>query len=159
MLTRHYTTHRSVGLTSGEEVGNQLLDLGDTGGSSDQDNLVDLSLVHLGILQDLLDGVHRGSEQVLTKLFEPSTGDRGVEVDTVEQGVDLDRGLSGRRQGPLGTLTCGSESSNGTGVGGQVLLVLPLELLDEVVDETVVKVLSSQVSVSGSSLDLVVRNC
>jgi hypothetical protein len=34
------------------------------------------------------------------------------------------------------------------------LLVLPLELLDKVVDETVVKVFTSQMSVTGSSLDL-----
>jgi hypothetical protein len=34
------------------------------------------------------------------------------------------------------------------------LLVLPLELLDKVVDETVVKVFTSQMSVTGSSLNL-----
>jgi hypothetical protein len=34
------------------------------------------------------------------------------------------------------------------------LLVLPLELLDKVVDETVVKVFTSQMGVTGSSLDL-----
>jgi hypothetical protein len=36
----------------------------------------------------------------------------------------------------------------------QVLLVLALELLDEVVDEMVIKVLTAQVSVTGSGLDL-----
>ena len=37
---------------------------------------------------------------------------------------------------------------------GQVLLVLALELVDEVVDETVVEVLTTQVSVTSSGLDL-----
>jgi hypothetical protein len=42
----------------------------------------------------------------------------------------------------------------GIGVQRQVLLVLALELLDEVVDETVIEVLTTQVSVTGSGLDL-----
>jgi len=120
MLNRHPTTHRSVGLTSGEEVGNQLLDLGDTGGTSDQDDLVDGRLIHLGVPQDLLDRVHGGSEEVLAELLESGSGDGGVEVDSVEQRVDLDRGLGGGRKGSLGSLTRGSESSNGSGVGGDV---------------------------------------
>lgn len=116
----HAQTHRSVGLSAREEVGDQLLDLGDTGGTSDQDDLVDGRLVHLGVPQDLLDGVHGGSEEVLTELLESGTGDRGVEVDSVEQRVDLDRGLGGGREGSLGSLTRGSKSSDGSGVGGQV---------------------------------------
>ena len=38
-------------------------------------------------------------------------------------------------------------------VGREVLLVLVLELLDKVVDETIVEVLTTQVSVTSSGLD------
>ena len=120
MLNRHPATNRSVGLSSGEEVGDQLLDLGDTGGTSDQDDLVNGRLVHLGVPQNLFDRVHGGSEEVLAELLESGSGDGGVEVDSVEQRVDLDRGLGGGRKGSLGSLTRGSESSNGSGVGGDV---------------------------------------
>ena len=41
-----------------------------------------------------------------------------------------------------------------TRVRRQVLLVLVLELLDEVVDKTVIKVFSTQVSVTGGGLDI-----
>lgn len=41
-----------------EEVLEQLLDLGDTGGATDQDDLVHLGLVHFGVPQALLHRVH-----------------------------------------------------------------------------------------------------
>ena len=48
----------------------------------------------------------------------------------------------------------GSEAAQGARVARDVLLVLALELLHEVVDEAVVKVLPAQVGVSGGGLDL-----
>lgn len=143
-----------VGLLAVEVVGDELLDTGDTGGTSDQDDLVDLGLVDLGVGEDTVDGLDGRAEQVLAELLETSTGDGGVEVDTLEQGVDLDGGLGRRGQGALGTLASGAETAQGAGVGGQILLVLALELVDEVVDETVVEVLTTQVGVTSGRLDL-----
>jgi hypothetical protein len=37
-------------------------------------------------------------------------------------------------------LACCAQTTEGTGIGGEILLILALELLDEVVDETVVEV-------------------
>ena len=45
------------------------------------------------------------------------------------------------------------ETTEGTQVRREVLLVLALELLDKVVDETIVEVLTTQVSVTSSGLD------
>lgn len=112
-----------VGLLSVEVVGDELLDTGDTGGTTDEDNLVDLGLVDLGVGQDTVDGLQGGTEQVLAQLLETSTGDGGVEVDTLEQGVDLDGGLSRGGQGALGTLASSAETTQSTGVGAEVLLV------------------------------------
>ena len=52
------------------------------------------------------------------------------------------------------TLAGSAETTEGTSVGGQVLLVLALELVDEVVDQTVVEVLTTKMSVTSSGLDL-----
>lgn len=73
-----------VGLLAREEVRDELLDPGDTGGSTDEDDLVDGGLVDLRVTEDLLDGVHGGSEQILAKFLETGSGDGGIEVDTLE---------------------------------------------------------------------------
>ena len=54
----------------------------------------------------------------------------------------------------LSMLTSCAQTMEGTGVQRRVLLVLALELLDEVVDEMVIEVLTTQVIVTGSGLDL-----
>ncbi|EPE03760.1 nad-specific glutamate dehydrogenase [Ophiostoma piceae UAMH 11346] len=130
-----------VGLLAVEVIGDQLLDAGDTGGATDEDDLVDLGLVDLGVGQDTVNGLQGRAEEVLAQLLEAGTGDRGVEVDALEQGVDLNGGLGRRGQGALGTLASSAETTQGTGVGGDVLAVLALELLDKV-------------SVTSSGLDL-----
>ncbi|GMR52836.1 hypothetical protein PMAYCL1PPCAC_23031, partial [Pristionchus mayeri] len=143
-----------VEFLSGEEVREELLDLGDTGGSSDKDDVVDGRLVHLGVSERLLDGVHRGTEEVSAKLLEASTSNVGVEVDSLEERVDLDRGLGRRGEGSLCALASGSQTAECTRVRCQILLVLSLELGNEVVDHAVVEVLSSEMGVSSSGLDL-----
>jgi len=84
-----------VGLLAVEEVGDHLLDLGNTGGTTDKDDLVNRGLVDLGVTERALDGIHGGAEEVLAELFETSTGDGGVEVDTLEERVNLNGGLCG----------------------------------------------------------------
>ena len=58
------------------------MDFGDTGGSSDQNNVVDAIFVDSGITERFLDGVEGSSEKIRAKLLESSTGDRGVEINT-----------------------------------------------------------------------------
>nr|CAB3501256.1 unnamed protein product [Digitaria exilis] len=137
-----------------EEVLQQLLHLGDAGGASHEHDVVDLRLVHLGVAEALLDGLHALAEEVHVELLEPGAGDGGVEVDALVEGVDLDGGLGSRGERPLGPLAGGPEAPERPGVAGDVLLVLPLELLHEVVDEAVVEVLAAEVGVAGGGLDL-----
>jgi len=111
---------RLVGLLAVEVVGNELLDAGDTGGAADKDDLVDLGLVDLGVGQDAVHGLDGGAEEILAELLEAGTGDRGVEVDTLEKRVDLDRRLGRRREGALGTLASSAQATQRTGVGRQV---------------------------------------
>merc|ERR1712100_428144 len=81
-------------------------------------------------------------------------GDGRVEVDTLEEGVDLDGGIGRRREVTLGTLTSGTKTTHGPGVARKVLLVLALELLHEVVHQTVVEVLATKVGVASSGYHL-----
>ena len=52
--------------------------------------------------------------------IETGTGEGGVEVDALEQGVDLNGGLDSGRKGALGTLISGTQATEGMGVRGQV---------------------------------------
>jgi hypothetical protein len=110
-----------VGLLTTEEVGDHLLDLGNTGRTTDEDDLVDGRLVDLGVTESALDGLHGATEQVLAELLESGASERGVEVDTLEERVDLERGLSRRRESTLGTLASSSQTAQSTGVGGKIL--------------------------------------
>ena len=112
-----------VGLLAVEVVGNELLDAGDTGGTTDKDDLVDLGLVDLGIGKDTVNGLEGGAEEILAELLEASTGDGGVEIDTLEERVDLNGGLGRRREGSLGALTGGAQTAESTSVGGKILLL------------------------------------
>ena len=131
-------------LLATEEVAEELLDLGDTGGTTNKDDLVNLALVDGGILHDLGNGVEGTGESLLVQVLETSTGDVGVEVLTVEQRVDLNSGLGGVGESTLGTLASSSETAKGTGVAADVLLGLAGELLLEVVKEVGVEVLSTK---------------
>jgi NAD-specific glutamate dehydrogenase len=143
-----------VELLAVEEVLQQLLDLGDASRASNQDDVVNLGLVHLGVAKRLLDRLEGGPEEISAQLLKTRPGDGRVEVNALVQGVNLDRGLSGGGKGALCTLASGAETTQSPLVGGEVLLVLALELLHEVVDHAVVEVLTAQVSVAGGRLDL-----
>jgi hypothetical protein len=81
---------------------------------------VDLGLVDLSIRQDAVNRLEGRAEKILAELLEASTGDRGVEIDTLEERVDLDRGLSRRRKSALGTLASSAQAAERAGVGGEV---------------------------------------
>merc|ERR1719422_2267268 len=85
---------RLVQVLSAEEVLQQFLHLGNSRGSSNKNDLVDVGLVHLRVPQRLLNRVHRASEEVGVELLKPRPRDRSVEIDAFEERVDLDRSLS-----------------------------------------------------------------
>ena len=109
-----------VWLLAVEEVRHELLDTGDTSRTSDEDDLVDVGLVDLRVAEDLLDGLEGGTEEILAKLLKAGTGEGGVEVDTLEERVDLDGRLGGGGESALGALASGTETTESTGVGGEI---------------------------------------
>ena len=58
-------------LLAAEEVGQKLLDLGDTGRATNEDNLVNLTLVDARIFADLLDWLNSAGERLLVNGFKP----------------------------------------------------------------------------------------
>ena len=81
---------------------------------------MDVALVDLRVAEDLLHWLESRAEEVLAQLLEASTGEGRVEVDTLEERVDLDRRLGGGREGTLGTLASGTETTESTRVRGEI---------------------------------------
>jgi len=137
-----------------EEVRKHLLNLGNSGGSTDEHDFVDLALGETRVLEHILNGGHALSEKVHAKLLELGSGDLGVEVLTIRESFTLNGGLMGSREDSLGFLALSSESSESSHVVGDINAGLLLELSDAIVDESVVEVLTTKMSVAIGGLDL-----
>ena len=130
-------------LLSVEKIAEKLLNLGNTGGATNEDDLVDLALVNVGILQHLFNRLDGSVEGLGVQVLETSTGNVGVEIFSIEEGVDLNGGLGSVGQRSLGTLASSAETTECTGVTRQILLGLLLELLSEVIQKSCIKVASA----------------
>jgi len=137
-----------------EEVLEHLLDLWNSSGSSDENDFVDLSLSDSRVLEDGLYWWHTLSEEIDTEILELGSGDGGVVVLTLSKSFALNWRLMGTRKNSLGLLALGSQSSESSGVLGDVYSGLLLEVGHAEVDELVVEIFSSQVSVTIGGLDL-----
>ncbi|GIX61526.1 NAD-specific glutamate dehydrogenase [Babesia caballi] len=142
-----------VGLLA-EELLDHFPDLGDTGGTSDEDDLLDFVLGHLNGLENVLHGVERLHEQVFVESLELGPGEGLAEVQAVDEVFDFDGGFGGGRKRTLRGLDLLAQLLNSLLVLHNVNAVLLLEDLDEVVHNTPVKVLTSQVGVTSSANDL-----
>ncbi|KAH3670626.1 hypothetical protein OGAPHI_001141 [Ogataea philodendri] len=136
-----------------KEVGQQLLDLWNSGRTTNKHNLVNLGLGDLGVLKNLLNRSQGRLEQSRVDVLESGSGDVGSKVLTLEQRVDLNGGLGNRGKGSLSSLTGGSESSQSSSVTRDVQTGLLLEVLLEVLKQVGIEILTSQVGVTGSSLN------
>ncbi|KAG7232401.1 hypothetical protein INR49_008890 [Caranx melampygus] len=113
------------GLFAIEELLHQLLDFGNTGGASDQDNLI--NLLKLG------------------------TGQGLREVFSLKEGLNLNAGLVLGGQSSLCLLDLTTQLLHGTVVFAHIFAGLLLVQLDEVLHDTLVKVFTSQTS-DGTSI-------
>jgi len=144
----------SVKLLAAEEVLEHGLDLGDSSGTTNKDDFVDLVLGDLGIGEDGLDGRHALEELGHAKLLELSTGDVDVEVLTIGESLTEDfRGMGGG-QNSLGLLTLSSKTTKSSGVAGDVDAGRLLESGNAEVDKDVVEILTTEMGVTIGGLDL-----
>jgi len=131
-----------------EEIGEHRLDLWNSSGSTDENDLVNLTFTDSGILEYVLYWRHALSEEIHAQLLELSSGDVGVIVLTFSKGLALNWGLMRSGENSLGFLALSSESSEGSWVLGNIDAGLLLEVGHAEVDELVIEVLSSQMGVT-----------
>ena len=106
---------------------------------------------NLGISQHFLHGRQTLLEEALVQLLETGARDGCRKIDSIKQGINLNCSLRLHRQDAFGTLTRGAESSHGTFVAGNILVVeFSLDFINEIIDHTVIKILAAQVAVSPS---------
>jgi len=102
----------TVRLLSIEEILNELLHLGNTSGATDENDLIDVCLLHTGVVENLLNGLQSLLEEVIAKLFEAGTGDGLGEVDSVNEIFDRNLCLMDAGQITLGLLNFTLEELN-----------------------------------------------
>jgi hypothetical protein len=137
-----------------EEVLNELLNLGDTGRTTDENDVVNVGLLKLGVLENLLNRLHGLLEEVDVELLELGLGKGLGEILASVESLDLDTGALLRGQSTLGLLSLTLELTHGLEVLGDVDVVLLVVLLGEVVDDTLVKILTTKVGVTSGSENL-----
>jgi hypothetical protein len=69
-----------------------------------------------GIAKAFLNRVESTTEEIQAQLFETSTSEGGVEVDTLKEGVELNGCLGSGGKGTLSALASSAETTNSTGV-------------------------------------------
>ena len=94
---------------------------------------MNLRLVQFGIPKGFLHRVQGATEQVSIQFFKPGTGNRGIEVDSFIEGINLNTGLGAGRESALSTLTSSTKATDSPLVLTDILLVFTLELCNKMV--------------------------
>lgn len=117
-------------------------------------NVIDLLLLEVGVLENLLDGLHGLPEQIQVEFFEFRPRESLGEILSIEERFDFDLDTHLGGESSLGLLDFPLEFTHSSKVRRDVSsVVLPLPDLDEVIDDSVVEVLSSKMGVSGRGED------
>ena len=134
-----------------------VLHLGHPGHASNQDDLSNVRLAHLGVLHGLVAGVHCLLDEIAHDVLELGSGELQVHVlgaGSVHGKVgEVDVSLGGRGELHLSLLRSFPHPLQGHSVLGQVNTLLLLELANKVIQEVIVKVLSSQEGIAVGGLD------
>lgn len=129
-----------------------LLDLGDTSGTTDKNNVVNVSLLSLGILENLLNRLESLLEKVVVEFLKLGTGQSLGEILALVERLDFDASGGGGRESTLGLFGLTLELTHGLEVLADVAVgVLGVPELDEVVHDTVVEILTTKMGVTSSS--------
>ena len=133
-------------------------DLGHTGHTTNQDDILDLVGLQVGILQGLANRLDGTADERINERLEASTGHLLVDVlgsagiSSDERQVDL--GLERGRQLDLSLLSGLTDTLDSHAVIGEIDSRLLLEVLDNVADKVDIEVLTTEVSVTVGALYL-----
>jgi hypothetical protein len=114
---------------------------------------VHILLFDVGIFQNLLDRFHGLPEQVHVQLLKLGTRQSLGEVIAIFEAFDLDSGTLLAGQGPLSLFDFTLKFSESPQVLGDIGTSLLLVGFDQVVDDTVVEIFTTKVSITSSSQD------
>jgi len=143
----------SVGFFTVEEILHELLDLGDTGGSTNKYDFVDFRLLHGGVIKNLLDRGDSLLEKIGTKLFESGSSESLLKINSVNKSFNRDLDLNDSREVTLGLLNFHLQLLEGSSVLLDVNVVLLLEDLDKMLSDSLVEIFSSEMGISSSGDD------
>mmetsp|Transcript_42661 Transcript_42661/g.100056 ORF Transcript_42661/g.100056 Transcript_42661/m.100056 type:complete len:137 (-) Transcript_42661:744-1154(-) len=110
-----------------------------------------LTLGNFRIPQNLFTRLHALLKLVHAQVFKPRSGNGGIVINSIKKRINFNMCLRRRRKSPLGPFTSSSEPTERTLVAGHVLFKLPAEILEEVINQSVVKIFSPQMCVSSCS--------
>jgi hypothetical protein len=137
-----------------EELLEHGLNLRDTGRTSNKDDVIDIALLHLGVLENLLNRLESLLEQIIVQLFELGAGQSLGEILALEKGLDLNLGGLLGGEGTLGLLDLTLQLTHGLLVLGDVNILVLVVLLGQVVDDTLIEILTTEMGITSGSLDL-----
>jgi len=143
-----------AGLLTGEELLEKSLNLGDTGRTTNKNDVINLGLLDLSVLENLLNRLEGLLEQINVKLLELSAGKSLREVLAVVEGLDFNASRHLGRESTLGLLNLALKLTHSLKILLNIGVVLLVVLLDEVLHDTVVEILTTKVSVTSGSQDL-----
>jgi len=86
----------SVGLLSVEHVLNKLLNLGNTGRSTNENDLIDFRFLETRVIENLLDGLEGLLEKIIAEFLKTGTGEGLLEIDTVNKSFNSNLNLDDR---------------------------------------------------------------
>jgi len=122
--------------------------------NAERTHLIDVLFLEIRVFENLLDRLHGLPEQVHVQFLELGSGQRFGEVVAVFEGFDLNPGGLLRGQSPFGLLDLPLQLAHGPEIFGDVGTGLLLVALDEVVNDAVVEVLTTEMGITSSSQDL-----
>lgn len=144
-------------LSERERLAEEALDGGlesrDTSAAADHLNGVNVLWFELGLGKRLLERLDGAFQEGLDELLELLALQETTDINVVHDGFDANGSASVGGQDLLELLASGRQTDPGLGVLVDVNLELLLELLDEMVDNGLVEVTTTKVTVVGSRLD------
>ena len=130
------------------------LNLGDTGRTTNKDDVVNVRLLQLGVLENLVNGLEGLLEEIAVQLLELGAGEGLGEVVALEERLNLDLGGLLGRESTLGLLNLTLEFTHGLRILGDVDALVLVVLLDEVGNDAVIEIFTTKMSVTSSRLNL-----
>ena len=137
-----------------EEFFKHGLDLGDTGGTANEDDVVNVGFLQFGILENLFNRLESLLEEVVVQLFELGSGQSLGKVVALVECFDFDLGAHLAGQRALGLFDLTLELAHGLGVLVDVRVEFLVVVLGEEIHDALIEIFTTKMGITGGSLNL-----